>query len=77
MTRSVVIATMWDHVQKVGAVDPAAPPSQADLDAIAVRLIPANCGVRPVVRVVEELHLPVFRIEDPGPVGEDMTYGWR
>lgn len=35
--RSVIVGTVWDHVEVVGAVDPAAPPTQAELDAISKR----------------------------------------
>jgi hypothetical protein len=67
---SVIVAVMWDGPQLVGAVNPAAPPSQAELDAIAVRLTAENCGVRPTVRVLEEFALPAY--EDSGePVCED------
>jgi hypothetical protein len=67
---AVIVATMWDHVEVVGAVDPAAPPTQGELDAIADRMTRENCGVRPVVRVLEEFALPAF--EDSGePVCED------
>jgi hypothetical protein len=55
----------------VGAVFPAAPPTEADLDAIAVRLTAENCGVKPTVRVLEELRMPAFTVEDPGPVCEE------
>ena len=69
--REVIVATMRCGVDTVGAVDPAAPPTTADLDAIADRLVAENCGVRPTVRVVEEVTLPRFTVENPGPVCED------
>lgn len=72
--RNVVIATMWDHVEVVGAVDPAAPPTQAELDAIAERLTPENCGVRPVVRVVEQMTIPAY-VDGGEPVCEDRGIG--
>ena len=72
----VIVATLWDHVEVVGAVDPTAPPTQAQLDAIADRLTAANCGVRPTVRVVQQLGLPAFSVE-PGMVCEDFQWRWR
>ena len=78
MTTAVVIATMWDGPKHVRAVDPAAPPSPGELDAIADRLTPENCGVRPVVRVIEESAIPVFVVIDPGPTCEELHPGrWR
>jgi hypothetical protein len=75
---SVIVAGMWDHVEVAGAVDPAAPPTQADLDAIADRLTAENCGARPVVRTVEELTIPAFVVDDPGPTCEELHEdGWR
>jgi hypothetical protein len=68
----VIVATMWDRVVVVGAVNPAAPPTQVEVDAIAVRMTPENCGVRPAVRVLEEFALPAFRVEDPGQVCEEQ-----
>jgi hypothetical protein len=62
---------MWTGPQVVGPVDPAAPPTQADLDAIADSLVAENCGVRPVVRTLEEFAIPAFTVEDPGSVCED------
>jgi hypothetical protein len=67
---SVIIATMWDHVKVVGAVDPAAPPSQANLDTIADSLVAENCGVRPVVRTLEEFRVPAY-VDTGEPVCED------
>lgn len=65
MSRLRVIATMWHGTRTVpvsawrGAPPRgAAPPTQADLDAIAERLLPENGGVRPVVRVLETSTLP-------------------
>ena len=60
MNHAVIVATMWDGPKVVGAVDPAAPPSQADLDAIATRLTAENCGVRPTVRVLGEFGIPAY-----------------
>jgi hypothetical protein len=60
VNREVIVATMWTGPQMVSAVDPAAPPTQADLDAIADELTPGNCGVRPTVRVVEEFAIPPY-----------------
>ena len=62
---------MWDHVEVVGAVDPAAPPTESELDAIADSLVAANCGVKPVVRTLEEFRVPAFVVEDPGPACEE------
>ena len=73
----VVIAAMWDRIEVVGAVDPAAPPSQAQLDAIADGLVAANCGVRPVVRVLGAADDPAYRVEDPGPTCEELQGRWR
>jgi hypothetical protein len=56
--KNVVVATMWTGPEVVGAVDPAAPPTQTDLHAIADSLMPRNCGTRPEVRVLEEFTLP-------------------
>lgn len=75
--RSVVIATLWDRIDVRGGVDPASPPTQAQLDAIADSLVACNCGVRPVVRVVEEFALPRFCVEDEGPACEDIDRGWQ
>jgi hypothetical protein len=72
VSRSVIIATMWQGPEVMGAVDPAAPPTQADLDAIADRLTQENCGVKPVVRVLADASLPAYVVEDPGPVCEDV-----
>lgn len=58
--RQVTTATMWWGPQTVGAVDPAAPPTQAQLDAIADKMTAENCGVRPAVRTVEEFAIPPF-----------------
>jgi hypothetical protein len=56
--------------------DAAAPPTQADLDAIADSLTAENCGVRPVVRVLEDATLPAH--EDTGePTCEELHEdGW-
>ena len=75
MNASMIVATGWDGPKVVGAVNPAAPLTQADLDAIATRLTAENCGVRPTVRVLEEFALPPFTV-DPAPVCED-TGRWR
>jgi len=55
VSRLRVIATMWHGTRTVPVT---APPTQADLDAIAERLLPKNGGVRPTVRVLEESTLP-------------------
>ena len=75
----MIVAGMWDRVEVVvGDVDPAAPPTQADLGAIADGLVAANCGVRPVGRTVEELTIPAFVVDDPGPTCEELHEdGWR
>ena len=75
MKTNVIVATMWHGPQVVGAVNPAAPPTPADLDAIAARLTADNCGVRPPVRVLEQFALPAFTVE-PGPTCEDVQR-WR
>lgn len=78
MSASVIVANMWDHVEVVGAVDPAAPPTEGDLDALADKLTAQNCGVRPVVRVLEQLTIPAFVVDDPGPTCEELHEdGWR
>lgn len=76
MSASVVVAGMWNAVEVISTVDPMAPPTQADLDAIADGLTAQNCGVRPVVRVLEQLRLPAYTVDDPGPVCEDL-HAWR
>lgn len=58
--KSFIVATMWTGPKVVGAVDPAAPPTQAQLDAMAVSLTPENCGVRPTVRVIEDATPPAY-----------------
>jgi hypothetical protein len=51
-------------------------PTTGDLDAIARRLTASNCGVRTVVRVVEEMTVPAY-YNSGEPVCEDMPYRWR
>jgi hypothetical protein len=66
----VIIASMWSHVEVVGVVDDAAPPTTDQLDAIATARTAANCGVVPVVRVLEQLALPAC-VDYPEPVCEE------
>jgi hypothetical protein len=78
VTTSVVIATMWTGVEVVAPVDPAAPPTQAVLETIADRMTAENCGVPPVVRVLEEFNVPAFVVDDSGPTCEESHAGaWR
>jgi hypothetical protein len=76
VSASVIVATMWDHVEVVGAVDAAAPPTQADLDAIADSLTAENCGVRPVVRVLEDATLPAHEDTGEATCEELHEDGW-
>jgi hypothetical protein len=65
---------MWDRVELVGAVDDAAPPTTAELDAIAAARTASNCGVVPVVRVLEQFALPGY-VDYAEPVCEDTWPG--
>jgi hypothetical protein len=67
-----VVVELWTGalvVQRLGPDDP--DPTLAELDAIAVAHIAANDGVRPVVRVMEQM--PSLRSRgtryDHGPAG--------
>jgi hypothetical protein len=76
VSASVIVATMWDRVEVVGAVDPAAPPTQAELDAIADRMTAKNCGVRPAVRVLEDATLPAYEETGEATCEELHEDGW-
>jgi hypothetical protein len=55
--RLAVVIELWDGP----VVEPVSvPPSQADLDALAVEWTAPNCGVRPVVRTICNLALPGY-----------------
>ena len=61
MIRTVIVQ-LWTGpqiVKRLGSSDPN--PTQAELDAIAVAWTAWNEGVRPVVRVVEQVRLPALR----------------
>ena len=77
VTASYIVATMWTGPEVVGAVDAAAPPTQADLDAIADRMTPTNRGVRPVVRVLEDATLPAYFDSGEATCEELHEDGWR
>ena len=66
-----------DRPEVVGAVDAAAPTTQADLDAKADRMTPTNCGVRPVVRVLEDATLPAYFDSGEATCEELHEDGWR
>lgn len=65
MTRRVVVATMWCGIEEVGVVpDGQDDPTPEVLDAVAVALTAENRGVRPTVRVLEQVG-PLVRFDDP------------
>lgn len=73
MSARDIVATMWDRVEVVLAVDEASPPTTNELDAIAVSLTADNCGVKSVVRVVrvvERFELTAYT-ESGEPIYED------
>ena len=76
VSQPVIVATMWTGPEVVGAVDQAAPPTEAELDAIAHRLTAENCAVRPVVRVVCEFVLPPY-VDTGEPTCEEIHERWR
>jgi hypothetical protein len=77
MSKRVIVATMWCGPRSEGAVDETAPPTPADLYAIAVRLTPENCGVKPVMRVLENATPPPF-VDTGEPVCEEVyEWPWR
>jgi hypothetical protein len=70
----MVVVQMWDGVitQAVKGVMP----TQAELDRVADAYTAANCGLRPNVRVLEQVTIPAY-VNDPEPTCEDMQgSGW-
>jgi hypothetical protein len=55
----VIAVTLWSGVRVVRALDhDEAEPTQEELDAIATAHLGANDGVRPNVRVLEQMTIP-------------------
>ena len=54
---------------------PGTTPSQTTLDQIAVKYTARNCGVRPIVRVLEHLTIPAYE-NVPEPTCEELETGF-
>jgi hypothetical protein len=74
VTEHAIAIQLWDGpivVKVTGAI-----PRQATLDEIAIKYTARNCGLRPNVRVLEQLTIPAYE-NVPEPTCEGLQgSGW-